>query len=88
MVIKIINGFFLVLNAIVILTLLAMCHAAVNVTPFLNPVAIILAVFLLCIIVFKEFKIQSLKQRLWLNLSVYLGLVLVGYNLFRQLAFA
>lgn len=87
MVIKIINGFFLVLNLIVTLTLVVMCLAAVNVTPLLTPVAIILAAFLLCIIVFKEFKIQSLKQRLWLNLSVYLGLVLIGYNLFRQLAF-
>lgn len=88
MVIKIINGFFLVLNIIVTLALVVMCRAAVNVTTLLNPVAIIFAAFLLCIIVFKEFKIQSLKKRLWLNLSVYLGLVLVGYNLFRQLAFA
>lgn len=88
MVIKIINGFFLVLNVIVTLALMFMCRAAVNVTPLLTPVAIILVALLLCIIVFKEFKIQSLKQRLWLNLSAYLGLVLVGYNLFRQLAFA
>lgn len=88
MVIKIINGFFLVINVIVTFTLVVMCRAAVNVTPLLNFVAIILAVLLMGVIVFKEFKIQSLKQRLWLNLSVYLGLVLAGYNLFRQLAFA
>jgi hypothetical protein len=88
MVIKIINSFFLVLNVIVTLTLVVMCSAAVNVSPPLNLVSIILAAFLLCMIVFKEFKMKSLKQRLWLNLSVYLGLVLVGYNLFRQLAFA
>jgi hypothetical protein len=88
MVIKIINGFFLVLNVIVTITLVVMCRAAVNVTPLLNILAIILAAFLSCMIVFKEFKMKSMKQRLWLNLSVYLGLVLVGYNLFRQLAFA
>ena len=88
MVIKVINGFFFVLNVIVTLSLVVMCRAAVNVTLLLNAVAIIFAVILLCIIVFKEFKVQSLKQRLYLNLSVYLGLVLVGYNLFKQLAFA
>jgi len=88
MIVKIVNGFFLVLNVIVTLTLLVMCRAAVNVTLLLNSVAIVLTAFLLGMIVFKEFKIQSLKQRLWLNLSVYLVLVLVGYNLFRQLAFA
>ncbi len=88
MVIKVINGFFFVLNVIVTLSLVVMCGAAVNVTLLLNAVAIIFAVILLCIIVFKEFKVQSLKQRLYLNLSVYLGLVLVGYNLFKQLAFA
>ena len=88
MIIRIINGFFLVLNVIVTLTLVVMCRAAINVTPLLNLLAIILAALIACMIVFKEFKMKSMKQRLWLNLSVYLGLVLVGYNLFRQLAFA
>jgi hypothetical protein len=88
MILRIFNGFFLVLNVIVTLTLVVMCRAAVNDTPLLNLLAIILAAFIACMIVFKEFKIESLKQRLWLNLSVYLGLVLVGYNLVRQSAFA
>lgn len=88
MIIKIISGFFLVLNVIVTLTLVVMCRAAINVTPILNLLAIILAVLIACMIVFKEFKMKSMKQRLWLNLSVNLGLVLAGYNLFRQLAFA
>ena len=88
MVVKIINGFFLALNVIVTLTLVVMCSSAVNVTSLLITVAVVLAAFLLFAIVFKEFKLQSLKQRLWLNLSVYLGLVLIGYDLFKRLAFA